>query len=305
MTQSNNIEKNPNAKTVFKTIGLIGKKNANADVGETLNNLSNYLIQRGLAVFVDDNTSKSTPMHNADVMTRQKMGEECDLVIVLGGDGTLLSVARSLARFDVPVIGVNLGTLGFLTDIPAPQVIERLADILDGKYMADQRMFLHVSIMRDGEEINESIAFNDVVVHKWEEARMLEFETVIDGLYVNKQRSDGLIISTPTGSTAYALSGGGPIVQPSLNAFVLVPICPHTLSQRPLVINSNSKVELTISASGHARAQVTCDGQINLGVMAGDKISISRLDANITLIHPDDYSYYEILRAKLHWGGHP
>ncbi len=244
-------------------------------------------------------------MHNADVMSRHDMGEQCDLVIVLGGDGTLLSAARSLAKFDVPVVGVNLGTLGFLTDIPAPQVTERLSEILDGKYIADERMFLHVSIMRDGEEINESIAFNDVVVHKWEEARMLEFETVIDGLYVNRQRSDGLIISTPTGSTAYALSGGGPIVQPSLNAFVLVPICPHTLSQRPLVIDGNSKVELTISTSGHARAQVTCDGQINLGVMAGDKISISRLDASITLIHPEDYNYYEILRAKLHWGGHP
>jgi len=289
----------------FKTIGLIGKKNPNADVGETLSNLCNYLQDRGLKVFVDSNNSKASPLHNTDTLSRQEMGEQCDLVIVLGGDGTLLSAARSLARYDVPVVGVNLGTLGFLTDIPATHITERLSDILDGKYRSEQRMFLHVSIMRDGEEINESIAFNDVVVHKWEEARMLEFETVIDGLYVNKQRSDGLIISTPTGSTAYALSGGGPIVQPSLNAFVLVPICPHTLSQRPLVIDGNSVVDLTISASGHARAQVTCDGQINLGLMAGDKITISRLDANITLIHPEDYSYYEILRAKLHWGGHP
>ena len=293
------------SETNFQSIGLIGKKNPNADVGETLKNLSNYLFERGLKVFVDHNMSETAPLHNVNVMSRQEMGEHCDLVIVLGGDGTLLSAARSLAKFQVPVVGVNLGTLGFLTDIPAMQVTERLSEILDGKYTTDERMFLHVSIMREGEMINESVAFNDVVVHKWEEARMLEFETIIDGLYVNKQRSDGLIISTPTGSTAYALSGGGPIVQPSLNAFVLVPICPHTLSQRPLVIDSNSKVELTISASGHARAQVTCDGQINLGVMAGDKINIKRLDANITLIHPQDYSYYEILRAKLHWGGHP
>ena len=289
----------------FQSIGLIGKKNPNADVGETLKNLSNFLIERGLNVCVDHNMSETTPLHNVNVMSRQEMGEHCDLVIVLGGDGTMLSAARSLAKFQVPVIGVNLGTLGFLTDIPAMQVTERLSEILDGKFSTDERMFLHVSIMRDGEMINESIAFNDVVVHKWEEARMLEFETVVDGLYVNKQRSDGLIISTPTGSTAYALSGGGPIVQPSLNAFVLVPICPHTLSQRPLVIDGNSNVELTISASGHARAQVTCDGQINLGVLAGDKISIKRHDSNITLIHPQDYSYYEILRAKLRWGGHP
>ncbi|MDH5257512.1 MAG: NAD(+) kinase, partial [Gammaproteobacteria bacterium] len=235
---------------------------------------------------------------------RQEMGESCDLVIAMGGDGTLLSAARSLSSYSVPMVGINLGTLGFLTDIVASQTKEKLSEILDGQYIAEDRLLLNVKIIRDGEQINESIAFNDVVVHKWEEARMLEFETIIDGGFVNTQRSDGLIIATPTGSTAYALSGGGPIVHPTLNAFLLVPICPHTLSQRPLVVHGDSSVDVTVSTSGHARAQVTCDGQINLGVIGGDKICIKKLEKKVTLLHPLDYNYYEILRAKLHWGGH-
>lgn len=292
-------------KKNFKTIGLIGKKYANADLAEILNNLSAFLKEKEYEVIVDDNTAHTCNTHGIPSMSRQEMGERCDLVIALGGDGTLLSAARSLAKYGVPMVGVNLGTLGFLTDIPASQTHEKLIDILDGHYVEEERLLLQVTIKRDGEDINESIAFNDVVVHKWEEARMLEFETEIDGGYVNKQKSDGLIIATPTGSTAYALSGGGPIVHPTLNAFILVPICPHTLSQRPLVVHGDSAISVTVSTSGHARAQVTCDGQINLGVIAGDTIKIKKLERKITILHPEDYNYYEILRAKLHWGGNP
>jgi len=288
----------------FKTIGLIGKKYANADIGEFMTNLNNFLKERGLEVFVDENTAKVFSSANLKSLSRRQLGERCDLVIAMGGDGTLLSAARSLAKYEVPMVGINLGTLGFLTDIPASQINQKLSDILDGKYFEEERILLDVKITRDGEQINESIAFNDVVVHKWEEARMLEFDTTIDGRYVNKQKSDGLIIATPTGSTAYALSGGGPIIHPTLNAFLLVPICPHTLSQRPLAVHGDSYVEITVSTSGHARAQVTCDGQINLGVIGGDTICVKKLDTKITLLHPEDYNYYEILRAKLHWGGH-
>jgi len=288
----------------FKTIGLIGKKYANADIGECMTNLNNFLKERNLEVFVDENTAKVFSSSNLKSLSRQKLGEQCDLVIAMGGDGTLLSAARSLAKYEVPMVGINLGTLGFLTDIPASQINQKLSDILDGKYFEEERILLDVKIMRDGEQINESIAFNDVVVHKWEEARMLEFDTTIDGRYVNKQKSDGLIIATPTGSTAYALSGGGPIIHPTLNAFLLVPICPHTLSQRPLAVHGDSYVEITVSTSGHARAQVTCDGQINLGVIGGDTICVKKLETKITILHPEDYNYYEILRAKLHWGGH-
>jgi len=290
--------------TEFKTIGLIGKRYANADVGEHLSNLANFLRDRKLDVYVDSATAEIFPSHNIESMSRQDMGDKCDLIVAMGGDGTILSAARSLSNYDVPIVGINLGTLGFLTDIAASQTREKLAEILEGKFLSEERLLLTVKIIRDGEEINESIAFNDVVVHKWEEARMLEFETIIDGGFVNTQRSDGLIIATPTGSTAYALSGGGPIVHPTLNAFLLVPICPHTLSQRPLVVHGNSSVDITVSTAGHARAQVTCDGQINLGVVGGDQICIRKFENKITLLHPLDYNYYEILRAKLGWGGH-
>ncbi|HFE39485.1 MAG TPA: NAD(+) kinase [Gammaproteobacteria bacterium] len=302
---TNNTQTPPEQKKrSFKCIGLIGKKDANADVGEYLTSLYNFLKARELEVYVDNFTARTFHSSNLKPLSRQKIGKMCDLVIALGGDGTLLSAARSLVKSEVPMVGINLGTLGFLTDIPASQINEKLAEILDGHYVEEDRILLNVSIMRDGEQINESIAFNDVVVHKWEEARMLEFDTTIDGWYVNKQRSDGLIIATPTGSTAYALSGGGPIIHPSINSFLLVPICPHTLSQRPLAVNGDSYIEVTVSTGGHARAQVTCDGQINLGVIGGDKICVNKLDKKITLLHPKDYNYYEILRAKLHWGGH-
>ncbi len=288
----------------FKTIGIIGKKTASTDVKECLTNLNDFLTERGLDVFVDERTAKTFSAKNLKALTYSQMGEQCDLVIALGGDGTLLGAARSMSSFEVPMIGINLGTLGFLTDIPPTQTREKLAEILDGKYFEEDRMLLDVCIMRGEKKINSSIAFNDVVVHKWEEARMLEFDTAIDGRYVNKQRSDGLIIATPTGSTAYALSCGGPIIHPSLNAFLLVPICPHTLSQRPLAVNGDSYIDVTVSTSGHARAQVTCDGQINLGITRGDSIRVKKLDKKITLLHPENYCYYDILRAKLHWGGH-
>ncbi len=294
----------PTMPKEFKTIGLIGKRYANADVGEHLSILANFLKDRKLNVFVDTATASIFQSHNLESMSRQEMGEKCDLIIAMGGDGTILSAARSLSTYDVPMVGINLGTLGFLTDIAASQTTEKLAEILNGKYVSEDRLLLNVKVMRDGEQINESIAFNDVVVHKWEEARMLELETIIDGDFVNTQRSDGLIIATPTGSTAYALSGGGPIVHPTLNAFLLVPICPHTLSQRPIVVHGDSSVDVTISTKGHARAQVTCDGQINLGVVGGDTICITKLKHSITLLHPHEYNYYEILRAKLGWGGH-
>lgn len=288
----------------IKLIGLIAKKGANADLADHLKNVAAFLQEKGYEVVVDDNTAKTCQTHEITAMSRQDMGVHCDLVIAMGGDGTLLSAARSLAKYGVPMVGINLGTLGFLTDIPACQTYDKLAEILDGRYIKEERLLLRVVILRDGEEINDSIAFNDVVVHKWEEARMLEFDTAIDGSYVNKQRSDGLIVATPTGSTAYALSGGGPIVHPTLNAFILVSICPHTLSQRPLVVDGESEISVTISTHGHARAQVTCDGQINLGVIGGDIIRVSKLDQKITILHPENYNYYEILRAKLHWGGH-
>ncbi len=285
----------------INTVGIIGKY-ANKDIGEQIKTLNDFLVRHEINVILDQNTAQSTAISNLHSTSRQEMAALCDLVIVMGGDGTLLNSARSLAYYDVPLLGINMGHLGFLTDITIDDMDSKLSEILSGNFIAEERLLLRAEIIRDGVAISDNIAFNDVVVHKWEEARMLEFETVIDNAFVNTQRSDGLILATPTGSTAYALSGGGPILTPTLHAIILVPICPHTLSQRPLVIGGDSVIEITISEGGHARAQVTCDGQINLGVVAGDRIKIHRLDRKITLLHPADYNYFEILRAKLRWG---
>ncbi|MDH5546845.1 MAG: NAD(+) kinase [Gammaproteobacteria bacterium] len=287
----------------FKKIGIIGKY-ANTEIGSQLCALSDYLLARGCEVHIDQGTVDAlrSDFPNANNISREDMGQLCDLIIVVGGDGTLLNAARSLTRFNVPLVGINLGHLGFLTDIPWDHYQDKLDEIFDGQYTVEDRMLLQANIIRDGTSISESIAFNDVIVHKWEEARMLEFSTTINGKFVNVQRSDGIIVSTPTGSTAYALSGGGPVLNPALKAILLVPICPHTLTQRPLVVDSESVIEITISEEGHARAQVTCDGQINLGVTAGDKIRVSQFNGKVTLLHPQDYNYYQILRTKLHWG---
>jgi NAD+ kinase len=221
---------------------------------------------------------------------------------VVGGDGSFLNAARSLAQFDIPMLGVNLGRLGFLTDITPSQIDIYMEEVLNGDFTEERRCLLQSHILRDGESLAAGNALNDVVIHKLDIARMIEFETHINGEFVNRQRSDGLIVSTPTGSTAYALSGGGPILAPTLKAISLVPICPHTLSNRPIVVPGNSRIEITIMGpSGHA--QVTRDGQSNETLVAGDKVLVERYGQNIRLIHPSNYSPFRVLRQKLGWSG--
>ncbi len=285
----------------FKSIGLLGKY-ADPTVGNTLRTLSDFLVGRDLQVLLDDATADVWPDHGLEHASRDEIGQRCDLAIVVGGDGTLLNAARTLAHYPIALLGINLGRLGFLTDISPTEMHEKLGDILEGRYMEEERFLLHSTIVREGEHISESEAFNDVVVHKWDVARMIEVETYVDGKFLNAVRSDGLIVSTPTGSTAYALSGGGPILHPSLNAIVLVPICPHTLSNRPIVIDGNSLIEIVVSGRGQSHAQVTCDGQINLGLVSGDRVRIRKKEHTVRLIHPCDHDYYQLLRAKLNWG---
>jgi len=288
----------PNA---FNTIGLIGKF-GDPGVGDTLTQLAQFLQEGQHEVLLDETTAEVLPNHGLPTASRHDIGRRCDLVIIVGGDGTLLNAARTLAGLDVPLLGINLGRLGFLVDISPDQMTARLADILGGEYQEEHRILLHTTIHHEGEEVSESEAFNDVVVHKWEVARMIEVETYIDGQYLTTMRSDGLIVSTPTGSTAYALSGGGPILHPTLDAMVLVPICPHTMSNRPIVIDGKSTVEIVVSDSPHSHAQVTCDGQINLGLVSGDRIVIRKHDHVVRLVHPPGHDHFNILRAKLHWG---
>ncbi|MDA1108173.1 MAG: NAD(+) kinase [Proteobacteria bacterium] len=285
----------------FRCIGLIGKF-GDPNVGATIHTLSAHVRQRGLKVLLDEATAELVPGHGLDIAERSELGKQCDLVIVIGGDGTLLNAARSLANYEVPLLGVNQGRLGFLADISPDHMLERLDEILAGQYTEEERLLLHTVIYRNGQPVSGSDAFNDVVLHKWNAARMIEFDTRINGQFVNTYRSDGLIVATPTGSTAYALSSDGPILYPTLDVIVLVPICPHTMSNRPIVVNGDSQIEITVRDIAQSAAQLTCDGQINLGVLEGDLIKIYKKHKCARLIHPANHDYYEMLRAKLHWG---
>ncbi|MBD3671310.1 MAG: NAD(+) kinase [Gammaproteobacteria bacterium] len=286
--------------TTFKNVGIIGKYN-DSSVGETVGVLYRYLVERQVNVLLDAGTAQTNPELDMPSVDRDSMAEQAELIVVVGGDGTLLNAARSLAQVSVPLVGINLGRLGFLTDISPDALKDCMDEILAGNYLEEERFLLHASILRNGEHISESHAFNDVVLHKWDIARMIEIDTYIDDKYVSTIRADGLIVSTPTGSTAYALSGGGPIIQSNLETVVLVPICPHTMSNRPIVVDANSKIEVVVGTS-HS-AQVTCDGQINLGLVAHDRVVIKKHPNPVRLIHPPAYDYFEILRAKLRWGG--
>lgn len=287
----------------FKTIGIIGK-HGDPHSGGVLSELLAYLDRNKFATLLDERSleSASDLAERNSFANREALGNGCDLVIVVGGDGTLLNAARSLVDYDVPLLGINLGRLGFLTDITPAALIDTLDQIFAGNYQEEKRDLLQARVMRNGKQVNESSAFNDVVVHTCNVARMIEYDVHIGGKHVNTTRSDGMIVSTPTGSTAYALSGGGPILHPSLSALVLVPICPHTMSYRPIVVDATNTIEIIVSKNNQASAQCTCDGQIDLGLQNGDHVLIERKANPIRLIHPADYNYYGILRAKLHWG---
>jgi NAD+ kinase len=222
------------------------------------------------------------------------------VAIALGGDGTILSITRVLAPFGIPIIGVNQGRLGFLTDLSMEEMETELADILTGRYQAEDRILLEARVLRDQQSVFEASAFNDVVVSKAGTGRLIEFEVSIDEEFVYSQRSDGLVVATPTGSTAYALSAGGPILHPALVAIALVPICPHTLSARPIAVNGDSHVEIRIVFADDCRAHF--DGQKFVDMVAGDRLQIYRAVRPATLLHPLDHSYYSTLRQKLHWG---
>ncbi len=288
-------------KRTFTSIGLIGKY-ADPSVGDALVSLHEYFNERDCGVFLDESTAAVFTDHNMDVVTRTQLGEQCDLIIIVGGDGTLLSAARSLVGFGVPLLGINLGHLGFLVDLCAIDVHKALDEIMAGQYTEENRFLIISEIERDGDYFGGGNAFNDVVIHKADVARMIEIETYIDNKFMHSMHADGLIISTPTGSTAYSLSGGGPILYPSLNVMELVPICPHTMSNRPVVISGESEIDIVVSDRFSTQAQVTYDGQINFNLLPGDHVKIMRHPKHITILHPKDYDYFEILRAKLRWG---
>jgi NAD+ kinase len=292
----------------FQRAGIIGKQHADPQVGATIARLAAHLRARDVALHLEPIAAGAllhagagaggTDPAAAAPLAIDELGRTCDLIIVVGGDGTLLHAARELADAGVPLLGINLGRLGFLVDISPDQLEQHLDAILAGEYHVDDRALLDVST--DGVA---GRAVNDIVVHKWNSVRMIELETWIDGQFVNAQRSDGVIVSTPTGSTAYALSGGGPLVHPALDALLIVPICPHTLSNRPLVVGGDSIIELRIRDFEHEQVRLTCDGQINLPLAEGRAIVIRRSQHRLKLLHPHGHDHYSILRAKLGWGG--
>jgi len=222
--------------------------------------------------------------------------------VVVGGDGTMLHAARNVAGFKVPMIGVNLGRLGFLTDIAADSMLADLGRVLDGDFKSEERLLLTAEVVRDEKTVHTSSAFNDVVVNKGPMARLIEFETYVNDNFVNSVRADGVIIATPTGSTAYALSAGGPILQPTLPAIVVVPICPHTLSDRPLAVSSDCHIEIVMINSSQQDAHVSFDGRSNYTLRDHDRIRVRRSDTPAILIHPSHRNYFDVMRAKLRWG---
>ena len=280
----------------FNRIGIITKPNDNR-VTETLNSLVNRLKQLNYDIVLDQTVAPYSTL-NTVATTELK---QCDVVLVLGGDGTLLAAARTLSVMNVPIIGVNLGRLGFLVDVDNANKCEELEKILSGQYKQEQRILLEVSVYRNEQLIYQHNALNDVVLHISEAVRMIEFETFINDKLVNTQRADGLVLSTPSGSTAYALSNGGPILHPSLPVIAMLPICPHTLSSRPIVIDANDQITLRLMPNNQSQAQVVCDGQSDIIINAGDVIKINKAPQGITLLHPEKYDYYHILREKLHW----
>ncbi|WP_444941381.1 NAD(+) kinase [Microbulbifer sp. ZKSA004] len=284
----------------FQNIGLIGRTESESAVN-SLERLMVYLEECGYQVVLEKGTATSVSSGNARVSAKDKMGELCDLVIVVGGDGSLLGAARALAQFSVPLLGINRGRLGFLTDIGPDEIEEKVGEVLSGKYMAESRFLLDMSITREGRQIGKGCALNDVVLHPGEFIRMIEFDLYIDGQFVYKQRSDGLIISTPTGSTAYALSGGGPIMHPKLDAIVLVPLNPHTLSSRPIVVEGSSEFKIIVGEHNPTKPYVTCDGHNQFITQPGDVVRIHKKPQRLTLIHPIDHNFYETCRSKLNW----
>jgi len=282
----------------FKTVAVVGKSDATV-LPEKLDQVVAVLRSRGAAVVMDTLTAEASRMPPDEAVALEDLASRVDLAIVVGGDGTLISCARLMAAHGVPLIGVNLGRLGFLTDIPADKVSETLTAVLDGDYVAEERLMLAARVMRGGKEIFATHAMNDVVVARGGTGSMIEFAVHIDGEFIYSLRADGIIAASPTGSTAYALSAGGPILHPGLSAIALVPISPHTLSNRPVAIESTARIDIVLVRGHGARANF--DVQSHVDLLADDVVGVAAAAKPAILLHPRGYRYFSMLRDKLRW----
>jgi NAD+ kinase len=285
-----------------QTIALAVRHNT-AGIDQPVQAIVDFLRAGGYRVVFEQETAGHVHVAGVDAMNADEIGKQAAFVIVVGGDGTMLGVARQLARYRVPLIGINQGRLGFMTDIPIDRMLPVLADILGGKARTEERTLLEARVVRGGKEIHCSVAVNDVVVARGSGAGMAELKVTVDGAFMYNQRSDGLIVSTPTGSTAYALSAGGPLLHPALAGIVLVPIAPHALSNRPIVVPDTS--DIVVEIMNGRDISVNFDMQTFTSLQHGDQIMISRSPNTITFLHPEGWSYYHTLREKLHWNEYP
>ncbi len=285
-----------------KTIALVGKYNA-PGITESILELAEFLEQAGHTVIFESETAHNMELQGFSIMAAPEIGKYADAAIVVGGDGTMLGIARQLAPYDVPLIGINQGRLGFITDIPLDRMIPAITEMLEGKYVSEKRSLLQAIVIREGNQIFSGMAFNDIVVSRGAGSGMVELSVDVDGHFMYNQRSDGLIVSTPTGSTAYALSAGGPLLHPNLSGIVMVPIAPHALSNRPIVLPDSSEICIEIVAGRDI--SVNFDMQSFASLLYKDRIIINRSSHTVTFLHPEGWNYYDTLREKLHWNEYP
>lgn len=291
------------ANNLFARIGIYSKTEGNI-VKEALKNLYELLTkQNNHTIILENAAAKLLAIKTQNqVFALNELAKHCDLMIVVGGDGSFLKAARAIVDYNIPIIGINCGKLGFMTDLGPNELTKQLPSILAGDYIEDQRCLLAVKILRAQTPIFANKALNDVVLYNGNMARLMEFEIFIDQQFVMSQRSDGIITATTTGSTAYALSSGGPILSPNINAFTLVPINPHTLSSRPIVIQDNSVIRYVIPNKKHSQYKLACDGQVYSSLAANDEIIIAKYAKLLTIIHPKEHNHFTLLRNKFGWG---
>lgn len=285
----------------FHHIGIVGRLESDS-VEQSVQLLLKILQHRHKQYAVEHRLASALPTINCPSFDRTSMGQWADLLIVVGGDGTFLGAARDFADYEVPMLGVNRGRLGFLTDIMPDAMEQGIGEVLDGNFRLEERFLLRAEVHRQGRQLSAASAFNDVVLHPRQSIRMIEFNLYIDDQFVYNQKSDGLIVATPTGSTAYALSAGGPLLHPSMDALVLVPMFPHSLNNRPIVVGAKSRICIRMGQQNQQPPQVSLDAQNQLELEHGDELHIDKYPHALHLIHLHGYNYFETCRSKLGWG---
>lgn len=285
-------------KSQFRNVALIGKYHAQG-ARSTIEDIAHFLVGQGCDVAIEKDTASNTDLTHYPILNVEEIGAQCDLGLVVGGDGTMLGIGRQLARFGVPLVGINQGRLGFITDIAFEDYQGTLEPMLHGKYEEDPRWMMQAKVVRDGRCVFNATAMNDVVVNRGATAGMVELRVEVDGRFVANQRADGLIIASPTGSTAYALSAGGPLLHPSIAGWILVPIAPHTLTNRPIVLSDTGEIAIEVVAGRDASANF--DTQSLASLLHGDRITVRRSEHQVRFLHPKGWSYFDTLRKKLHW----